>query len=348
MAKGLNSMRRTLILLLGAGLCAAANACADREREAPGSAASRPAPADRGFDPWAQAARYRINYEADLTRLASPHTRLRVWIPLPADGDGQRVEWLDVQCQAETRQMRDALGNRMVYLDLTPAEPPPALRVRVRALVVRDPYRGAPAPAVAPAVQRALRANRKIPLSGPIRERAERVCRGLPDDGAKIRALYDHVLATMRYDKRGTGWGRGDALWACRAGYGNCTDFHSLLIALARSQGIAARFCMGFALPADRRVGRVGGYHCWAELYDRQRQRWIPVDASEASKRGRPDDYFGLLPADRILFTVGRDLRLEPPQDGEALNYFIDPYAELDGQPAGPVPWSLRFERLEP
>ncbi len=212
----------------------------------------------------------------------------------------------------------------------------------------REPYAGRAGAAGDDALRLALRPQRKIPLTGPIRERAERVCRGLGNDRAKIRALYDHVLATMRYEKRGTGWGRGDALWACKAGYGNCTDFHSLLIGLARSEGIPARFFMGFPLPTDRRTGRVKGYHCWAELYDCQQKRWIPVDASEAWKAGKPDAYFGRLPADRIVFTVGRDLVLEPPQDGPPLNYLIYPYAELDGKPAGPVPWTLRFDRLEP
>ena len=39
----------------------------------------------------------------------------------------------------------------------------------------------------------------------------------------------------MRYIECGEGWGKGDAVYACDAGTGNCTDFHSYLIALARS-----------------------------------------------------------------------------------------------------------------
>jgi hypothetical protein len=30
---------------------------------------------------------------------------------------------------------------------------------------------------------------------------------------------------------------------------------------------------------------------------------------------------------------VGRDIRQDPPQQGEPLNYFIYPYAEVDGKP---------------
>ncbi len=327
-------------LCFSVGLPDGARAGADAPRSPDSAAAAR-------ADLWRRAAVYRIDYEVDLTPLARPGGRLRVWIPLPADGYGQRVEALEIR-GLPVRRTRDALGNRMAHLEITPTEPPAAMRVVVRARVRRQPYAGRTEAADARTLRPALRPQRKIPLAGPIRERAERVCRGLKTDRGKIRAIYDHVLATMRYDKRGTGWGRGDALWACESGYGNCTDFHSLLIGLARSEGIAGQFFMGFPIPAGRRRGQVTGYHCWAELYDRRQQRWIPVDASEAQKAGEHDRYFGRLPADRIVFTVGRDLILEPPQDGPPLNYFVYPYAELDGKPAGPVPWTLRFERLEP
>jgi hypothetical protein len=34
----------------------------------------------------------------------------------------------------------------------------------------------------------------------------------------------------------------------------------------------------------------------------------------------------------RVQFSIGRDLRLNPPQDGKPLNYFDYPYVEVDGQ----------------
>jgi hypothetical protein len=60
------------------------------------------------------------------------------------------------------------------------------------------------------------------------------------------------------------------------------------------------------------------------------------VDASEAWKHPDKKDYFfGALDDNRLQFTVGRDIRLDPPQQGDPLNYFIYPYAELDGKPFG-------------
>ena len=39
------------------------------------------------------------------------------------------------------------------------------------------------------------------------------------------------------------------------------------------------------------------------------------------------------LHAEELVFTVGRDITLSPPQQGEKLNYFVFPYAEADGRP---------------
>ena len=181
-----------------------------------------------------------------------------------------------------------------------------------------------------------------------IGELAARQSRGATTDAAKIRAFYDYVVENMRYNKEGAGWGRGDAIWACDNKRGNCTDFHSLFIGMARSQDIAARFVIGFPLPTTTNAGPIGGYHCWAEYYE-PRRGWVPVDASEASKSGEDDAYFGVLPNDRIEFTVGRDLVLEPAQNGPPLNFFIYPYAEVNGKPvpAARLKAAFRFERLQ-
>ena len=70
------------------------------------------------------------------------------------------------------------------------------------------------------------------------------------------------------------------------------------------------------------------------------------LDASEAWKSGMIEEYFGMLPSDRIEFTAGRDLVLEPPQEGGKVNYFIYPYAEVDGVPVEKVPAHFHFRRL--
>ena len=45
----------------------------------------------------------------------------------------------------------------------------------------------------------------------------------------------------------------------------------------------------------------------------------------------------------RVQFSMGRDLRLNPPQDGKPLNYFVYPYVEVDGQEYSNVSLAFSF-----
>jgi transglutaminase-like putative cysteine protease len=186
-----------------------------------------------------------------------------------------------------------------------------------------------------------------VPLDGPIRELAASTTKGLTTDEEKARAIYDKVTNMMRYDKSGIGWGRGDALYACDAKRGNCTDFHALLIGVARSAGIPARFAIGLPIPEAGRSDEISGYHCWAELYVGGRG-WIPVDSSEASKNpAKREYYFGHHDENRLEFSRGRDLRLVPPQQGPSLNFFVYPYAEVDGRPHEAIDHKFTFTDRE-
>ena len=106
-----------------------------------------------------------------------------------------------------------------------------------------------------------------IPTYGKIKELAVQVTGSQTGTVAKAKAAYDYLFTNMRYDKTGSGWGRGDAVWACDAKHGNCTDFHSPFIGMLRADGISARFDIGFPLPEDKSKGDIPGYHCWAEFY---------------------------------------------------------------------------------
>ena len=60
----------------------------------------------------------------------------------------------------------------------------------------------------------------------------------------------------------------------------------------------------------------------------------MPIDASEAAKNpARREYFFGAHDENRVEFTIGRDLILDPRQKAEPLNYFIYPYVEVDGKP---------------
>lgn len=44
-----------------------------------------------------------------------------------------------------------------------------------------------------------------------------------------------------------------------------------------------------------------------------------------------------------MQFSIGRDLVLEPKQDGPPVNYFVYPYVEVDGKPFDKVEKKFSF-----
>lgn len=178
-----------------------------------------------------------------------------------------------------------------------------------------------------------LSANAHVPVGGALVDSIRSKIRpAKPTSLDKARAIYDYVVENMEYKKVGTGWGNGDTYWACSEQYGNCTDFHALFISLARAEGIPSRFEIGFPIPEDKDAGTIGGYHCWVNFYLPE-TGWFPIDASEARKDlSKLDLLFGTQPADRIQFTVGRDLELGVGHASGPLNYFVYPHLEQHGE----------------
>lgn len=285
---------------------------------------------------------FQFSYLTRIPTLPADAKTSRIWIPLPQSDRYQTIGNLKIETPfAYTRHRDPEYGNEYLYLQVPAAKVSEPAEVRVSFEVTRhehqvalEEHRVSPQTGLTSTnFQRFLQPDRRVPLQGVIAELSAQQTRGIQEPLAKARAIYDYVIATMRYDKSGTGWGNGDAIWACTAKRGNCTDFHSLFIGMMRAAGIPARFEIGFPLPADQHDGAIAGYHCWAEFYV-EPYGWIPVDASEAWKHPDKKNYFfGAHDHNRVQFTVGRDIRLDPPQQGDPLNYFIYPYAELDGKP---------------
>ena len=269
---------------------------------------------------------------------------LHLWLPLPQQDKYQEVRDLRIESPVAYTEGREAeYGNTYVEFRPTPTQLEGGFDVTVRFVATRFEHKVALDSASAkvvsmtasapPDLQRYLEPDKLVPLNGVIADLAKEPTAGDTTTLAKAHHIYDYVLATMRYDKSGEGWGRGDAVWACTSKRGNCTDFHSLFIGMMRSSGIPARFEIGFPLPESKTEGDIPGYHCWAEFYLNGTD-WVPVDASEAWKNPAKRDYFfGAHDVNRVFFTYGRDIRLSPEQKGDPLNYFIYPYAELDGRP---------------
>jgi transglutaminase-like putative cysteine protease len=283
-----------------------------------------------------------FTYQVTLKDIPAGAQRVRVWIPCAVTDANQTVVLKKASGPVHLREVREApFGNHILYGEIPHPQSGPA-EFTAEYEVTRKEYskgdyeslmKASPGSRAAPQdLARFLAPDRLVPIDGRMKELADENTRGKQGTVERAHALYDYVFQTVRYDKSGTGWGRGDSLWVCDAKHGNCTDFHSLFISMARAEGIPARFEIGFPVPVGQE-GSIPGYHCWAEFFVAG-VGWVPVDISEAWKDPKKHDYFfGTLDANRVQFTVGRDLTLQPKQHGGPLNYFIYPYVEVDGKP---------------
>jgi transglutaminase-like putative cysteine protease len=265
---------------------------------------------------------------------------LRLWAPMPYQDLYQAISDLKIESPVPYKMHREAeYGDQYAYMTIAAVHAKAPFDIHVSFRATRSERRvaltGASDTVDQPiiSVARFLQPDALVPIDGVIAELSQQQTKGVSLPLDKARKIYDYVIATMHYDHDGTDWGRGDALWACNSKHGNCTDFHSLFIGMARAAGIPARFEIGFPLPLDKTEGAITSYHCWAEFYVGG-IGWIPIDASEAWKHKEKIDYFfGGLDVNRVMFTLGRDIELTPPQKGGPLNYSVYPYAEMDGTP---------------
>lgn len=287
----------------------------------------------------------RMTYVGHVSNLPKNATNVEVWIPVPSSNRHQTISKLEVDSPLPWMSLTDPkYGNSYLYTRIDKVTSP-NLTVKVsfdvdRRIALFD--RLTSEDVSQEDRRRHLMPNTLVTISPRVVNIARDVTTNTEGTLDEAHALYDYVLGSMTYDKSKPGWGRGDTERACDIRAGNCTDFHSLFISLARARVIPARFIMGVPLKSDA-SGVIDGYHCWAEFY-LESKGWVPVDISEAWKSKDPavqNFLFGNLDFNRVEFSVGRDLVLSN-QSGPPLNYFITPYVEVDDRP-----WPDTFMTIE-
>ena len=280
---------------------------------------------------------FRFTYRVEIKGLAAGD-RVRGWIPEPIEDRYQSISLDSRSLPGNNLVSKEKrYGNMTSYFETT-VKSADSLHARVSWDIVRRAANPLNEQIVTPTISDSaqhlfLSGNKYVPVGG---EATTSLLRERPPTDALKRGefLFDLVADHMKYDKSRPGYGNGDAVWACDSRFGNCTDFHSLFISLARGLSMPARFEIGFSIPAKSGTHEIGGYHCWAYFSDGK--QWVPVDISEGDKH--PDqlkEYFGKMDASRVAFTTGRDLILEPAQDGDPINFLIYPYVEVNGKAIG-------------
>jgi transglutaminase-like putative cysteine protease len=269
---------------------------------------------------------FEFTYQATLPDFDSS---ARMWIPIPSSDAFQTIDVTTIDVPGTYEILFDnRFGNKVLFVELDPSDSGSPFLLQFS---VHRHEKSAYSDQTTPDVY--LASERMVPNNDTFKKIALDI---LVDkhggDLVKARALYDHTIDTMRYAKFGNEYGNGDAMFACDSARGNCTDYHSYFIALSRSVGIPARFAIGAAVPSNRDDGGVNGYHCWAEFY--AEGKWWPVDISEADKyTSLSTYYFGHNPANRVEFSHGRDLVVEPGPESGPINFLAYPILEVDGVP---------------
>jgi transglutaminase-like putative cysteine protease len=279
-------------------------------------------------------------YRVRLPELSAP---AQLWLPLARSDRFQTVQIEAIRASGRWKELVDQThGNMVLFLTAGPADSGQIIEIKYR---VQRLEKAAYSPAETDAiVPKYLHPERLVPHDHNFRSIAEQVTAGKGTDLMRARALYDHVIERLRYQRYGSGWGVGDATYACHVGTGNCSDYHAYFIALARAAGIPARLAIGAAVPSERDVGRIDGYHCWAEFF--ADGKWWPVDISEADKYSSlATYYFGHHPANRIELSQGRDLVVDPLPASGPINLLAYPVLEVEGKPVKPETEFL-FRRL--
>ena len=266
---------------------------------------------------------------------------VRVWIPLPLSDQYQSISQLQLKGPMKVQLHKESqYGDRYAYFDVDSARVKSGFDIRLAFHVVRYERRSTLASSgdaekpfpkdVVPFQQ----ADGLVPVDGIIARLSREQTQGVSDALQKARKIYDYVISAASHDPVVSGSGRGDALWTAESHHGDCTDFHSLFIGMARAAGIPARLAVGFSLPEGQKQGTIPGYHSWAEFYV-SGIGWIPVDVWQASQDPIHRDYFfGALDAHRVMVSMGRDVALTPLPQAGRLNYIAYPYLEADGKPS--------------
>jgi transglutaminase-like putative cysteine protease len=190
-----------------------------------------------------------------------------------------------------------------------------------------------------------LQPSRLGPIDGDVKKMADEIVKGKTGVYAKARAIYDWTCENMYRDPKTKGCGLGDVCALLAEPGGKCTDIHSVFVALCRAAGVPAREIFGIRQGKQNVVDVSTWQHCWAEFF-LPGYGWVPVDPADVRKMmlkhnlkiddpktvAYRDYFWGAWDSYRVKLAMGRDLILNPPQQGEPLNTFGYPYGEVGGR----------------
>ena len=309
--------------------------------------------------------------------------QVRIWFAVPQKDAQSEISNLKVEASYPIRYGKDSQGNTIGYLEVQkPHEPQLEIheaftlrRAEIRKTL--DPKMTRPlTDEERDSLSVYLQPSTYVIINDDIKALADKIVGGETNPILAERKIYDWTLANIdywvKYPERLKASPVGSAEYCLRTKTGNCTDFHSLFASLSRAIGIPTKMVYGSLLkPALNGMDIDASYHCWIQFYAPNLD-WVTLDVSVADLymgdfnlteknqrlvelttatgyRGADLDkvnyYFGNLDERRVVWSVGRDLRMDPPQDGGPVNSLPKMYVEVDGKPY--TEWTRLFTYKE-
>ncbi len=310
--------------------------------------------------------------------------RVRVWFAVPQQDAQSVIRNFSVAADGPVRYEVDSWGNRVGYIELN-APTAEKLLVQEEFDLVRSEVRNQVDPnATRPltdaermALVRYLQPTTHVIINDKVKALAASIVGAETNPVLVARKLYDWTLQNVDYWVKDPEHQKaspvGSTEYCLTTKTGNCTDFHSLFASLAMASGLPTRMVYGSLLkPTLNGVAVDGSYHCWIQFYA-PKLGWIPLDASLANIYGKRfelteknqklvelttatgykgydaskvDFYFGNLDDRRVVWSVGRDLVLQPPQDDGPVNALAKAYVEVDGKVSPDWTRELTYKEL--
>lgn len=176
---------------------------------------------------------------------------------------------------------------------------------------------------------------------------AEDAVEGAETELEKARKVYEWTIANTYRDPDVKGCGLGKALVTLNEakGGGKCADISSVFVTVLRAAGIPARDVYGLR-GTGKDGAMTGDFHCWAEFY-LPGTGWVQADPADVRKAMLVDNFELDTPQAKeateffwngddlfriIMSRADRGLTLKPAQSGEVLDYFMYPFAQVDGK----------------
>ncbi|MFQ5582689.1 MAG: transglutaminase-like domain-containing protein [Mariprofundaceae bacterium] len=285
----------------------------------------------------------------DVTIAAPDDSRdVRVWIPYPVSNSTQDISNVKIDgnfSQSGIYREKET-GNLALYAEWSKPARNRAISLTFDAtakeLVKRDfPAEESDIPVE---VKSYLESTHFIPTDGKVKKIADSITHDGQRISEKARAVYQWVVENTKRDPAVRGCGTGDVEVVLAKRGGKCADISSVFVSIARAAGVPAREVFGLRLGKKDNQDMTKGHHCWSEFYV-PGYGWVPADPADVRKmmlvkkldlkaaQGYIDYYFGAVEQYRIaLARGGRGYYLNPRQKDGPLNYFMYPYAEVDGK----------------